>query len=136
MAIFAFVYHQVTQRIKEGVEANDFEDNERMERFDVVFANRYLRAYRSFRAQQPHSQSWEVPFAAANTRLTILQHLMMGMNAHISFDLGVAAAEVASGPLSDDLRADFLKVNDILKSMINDTQLMISKASPLFFVID
>jgi hypothetical protein len=59
---------------------------------------------------------------ADNRSLIVLQHLLLGMNAHISLDLGISTAAVAdrSDPLS--IKADFLRINAILGSLINDTQ--------------
>jgi hypothetical protein len=37
----------------------------------------------------------------------VVQHVLLGMNAHINLDLGVAAAEVAPGPAIAGLRGDF-----------------------------
>lgn len=126
----------MTLRIRDAVQAGAFQDNARMEHFDVVFANRYLEAYYQFQAQQPTRQCWAVPFRHAQQRLLLLQHLFMGMNAHISFDLGLTAAQMASGSLSEDLRADFDQVNDILEAMINEMQRRVNKASPLLFLLD
>jgi hypothetical protein len=42
---FAALYHKVTASVKEGIVNGRFEDGSRMERLDVIFANRYLDAY-------------------------------------------------------------------------------------------
>jgi len=52
----------------------------------------------------------------------VLQHLLVGMNAHINLDLGIAAAEVSKGHDIDDLKADFNKINEILSSLVNKVQ--------------
>ena len=50
------------------------------------------------------AQCWSVAFHAAHRRPPIIfQHLLLGMNAHINLDLGIACAEVAPGPAIDDL---------------------------------
>ncbi|WP_143273614.1 DUF5995 family protein [Aquimarina sp. MAR_2010_214] len=50
----------------------------------------------------------------------VLQHLLVGMNAHINLDLGIAAAKVSEGKNIDDLKDDFDKINDILSLLVND----------------
>ena len=49
-----------------------------------------------------------------------MQHLLMGMNAHINLDLGIAASEVAGGNSIHDLKSDFMKVNDILAGLLSE----------------
>ncbi len=52
----------------------------------------------------------------------VLQHLLMGMNAHINLDLGIAAAEISDGSTISDLHHDFNKINEILSAQVNDIQ--------------
>jgi hypothetical protein len=59
-----------------------------MEKLDVTFAGRYLAALESYRAQQNTSRCWIAAFETANKwSPIILQQLLIGMNAHINFDL-------------------------------------------------
>src|SRR5690606_11967194 len=87
LGIFAYVYRRTTAQIKLAVENKTFEDNARMEKFDVAFANLYLAAYHSYQDRRPLSKSWRTAFDAQSERLTSIQHLIMGMNAHINLDL-------------------------------------------------
>ncbi len=64
LAIFAYVYRVTTARIRDEILAKNFEDNERMEKFDVIFANRYLDAYHQFYKENAASASWLVSFQA------------------------------------------------------------------------
>ena len=68
--------------------------------------------------------------------MTILQHIMLGMNAHINLDLGVATAATMSGQEILDIEADFNKVNDILFQITNEIQDRLSRVSPLMFILD
>ncbi|MCA1781678.1 MAG: DUF5995 family protein [Intrasporangiaceae bacterium] len=86
---FTCVYRSVTARVRDGIRAGEFDDCERMERFDVAFARLYLDAAEGFDAGTEISQSWRVVFEAPPTALA-LQHVMVGMNAHINLDLGLA----------------------------------------------
>lgn len=136
MAIFAYIYRRTTAEIKKGVEARLFADNERMEHFDVTFANYYIRAFYDYRAGQPISQSWKVAFDASKEPLCIVQHIILGMNAHINLDLGVAAATIMEGKELADLKADFRKVNTVLFSLTNELQTGLGRVSPLLFLAD
>ncbi len=136
LAIFAYVYRRTTAQIKEEIKAKSFEDNERMEKMDVIFANRYLEAYDQFMSQKTPSASWLVSFNARFLKLTTLQHLLLGMSAHINFDLGIAAAQVAEGENIDDLKDDFMKVNEILADLTNEMQFRVARTSKLMFLLD
>ncbi|MBK8608765.1 MAG: hypothetical protein IPL84_02115 [Chitinophagaceae bacterium] len=120
---FAALYRQVTLRVKEGITNNEFEDGPRMEKFDVIFASRYLDAYFAWKNKLPVSASWQKAFNSSTHYWPIvLQHLLMGMNAHINLDLGIAAAEVSQNKNIHDLQKDFNKINDILSSLVAGVQ--------------
>lgn len=119
LSFFASLYRGVTAQVKAGIECGRFEDGPRMERLDVIFANRYLAALEQFQCGEPPSQCWRVAFeAAAHWRPIILQHVLLGMNAHINFDLGIAAAQTSPGSQLTSLKRDFDAINDILAAMV------------------
>jgi hypothetical protein len=136
LAFFATLYLKVTIRVSEGIAAQEFEDNPRMEKLDVIFAQRFLDAYEACRNGQPITQSWRVAFEAAQKPKLILQHLLLGINAHINLDLGIAASQtVGEKPLSS-LKTDFDTLNQILGTMVNAVQDKLNRVSPLFFLVD
>ncbi len=119
---FPAMYNRVTRRVKERIEAGSFEDNERMERFDVIFANRYLVAYYAYAQHKPCSESWKITFEASKKwSPMVIQHLLASMNAHISLDLGIAAAETETKDLPS-LKNDFDQVNEILDSLVDEIE--------------
>lgn len=137
MGYFAALYRTVTLIVKQRCDEGFFEDNDRMRCLDTIFANRYFAAYYAYRDAQTPSQSWEVSFLASQKRrLIILQHLLLGMNAHISLDLGIAAAEVAEGDMSPSLERDFNRLNNILAGLIDTVQAQVASVSPLLKVGD
>lgn len=137
LAYFPILYRKVTIAIKEAIENKEFEDNERMEELDVVFANRYLQAYSQYQKGEKPSDCWEVALAAGDTFWPIiLQHLLLGINAHINLDLGIAAAEIAPGDQIEELKGDFYKINEILSSMVEGVQVDIGKLSPIIGILD
>lgn len=138
MAYFPILYRKVTVRIKEGIINNEFENNQRMEKLDVLFANRYIDAYESLGSKKPLTKSWKNAFEASKTgKLLIIQHLLLGINAHINLDLGIAVAETVgdNGELMD-FENDFNKINAILGSMIANVETKIISVSPLFGLLD
>ncbi len=128
---FAALYRKVTIRVKAGIENDFFDDGPRMEKLVVVFASRYLDAYYAFKNNEPVSRSWMCAFEISKKyRPIVLQHLLMGMNAHINFDLGIAAAEISKNKEINDLENDFNKINEILASLVNEVQYNLAKIWP------
>lgn len=128
---FAVLYRRVTIRVKQGISNNEFEDGTRMEQLDVIFANRYLEAYYAWRQGKPVTASWQKAFdITTNYWPIVLQHLLMGMNAHINLDLGIAAAEISGGKNINDLQNDFNKINSILSSLVAEVQECLAKIWP------
>lgn len=134
---FAALYRRVTSDVRDGIADGRFDDPARMERLDVVFANRYLAAVGAHRAGRPTTASWAVAFRAAGEWWpTVLQHLLLGMNAHINLDLGIAAAEVAPGAAIADLEADFRRINAILAARVDAVQTALARIWPLLRLLD
>lgn len=136
LGYFAALYQKVTIKVKEGVTEQYFDDNERMEKLDVVFAKRYLDAYHDYRKNLPVTDSWKKAFEVSKRYWPIvLQHLLLGMNAHISLDLGIAAAEVSEGNNLDDLHDDFNKINEVLSDLVDEVENNLSEIWPTFKLI-
>lgn len=105
----------MTEAILEGIKGNIFQDGARMEKLDVMFANRYLQAYFDYTNGRPVTASWKTAFdAAQQDELIVVQHLLLGINAHINLDLGIAAADICNIDNIEDLKNDFLKINDTI----------------------
>lgn len=121
---FAALYRKVTIAVRDKIiEGNYFEDNVRMEKLDVIFANRYLEAYDIFMTVGTPSLSWLRSFTADSKYWPIvLQHLLLGMNAHINLDLGIAAAQISNPEVIEDLKGDFTKINELLSGLVNEVQ--------------
>jgi len=129
---FASLYRLVTIAVRDKIaEKNYFQDNERMEKLDVIFANRYLVGYWDYQEGKSDTKSWELSFKGAGSgRYIILQQLLTAMNAHINLDLGIACAEVAPGAKIDDLYDDFIRINILLGSLVSTVQDDIDELSP------
>ncbi len=136
MGYFACLYRKMTLGIKEAISNGVFEDNARMEKLDIIFANRYLDAYATYKAGQKPTRSWQTAFdATASDKLTVLQHLLLGINAHINLDLGIAAAKISTPETIGLLANDFNKVNTVIASLFGEVQTSLSKiAFPMYFI--
>lgn len=137
LGLFACLYRSVTVRVAQGIEAGRFQDGPRMERLDVIFANRYLAALEAYQSGRRPTRSWQVSFdAARGANLLILQHLLLGINAHINLDLGIAAAQTSPGAQINALKHDFDEISVLLGEMLNDVQDKIARVSPWMGVLD
>lgn len=137
LGYFPALYRKVTLAVREGIAAGRFQDGPRMARLDTVFANRYLAAIAAWQAGEPCSACWREAFEGTRRwRLTILHHLLAGMAAHIQFDLGIAAATVASGSDLQVLKADFMAINDVLTELTEGVQDALDRLSPWMGALD
>lgn len=128
---FAALYRRVTVEVKQGIDDGFFEDGPRMKRLDVIFANRYLEAFDQWRGDGERTAVWRYAFAATDQFWPIvLQHLLLGMNAHINLDLGIAAARTVLAPELPSLRTDFNRINTILFGLVSDVQTELAEVWP------
>lgn len=130
---FTALYERVTTNVRRALLAgNVFEDNARMERLDVVFANRYLRAWDRYDQGQSPRLSWQLVFDLLDDPdPLVIQHLLLGMNAHINVDLGVAAALIAPTPAElSSLWPDFKRINEVLARLVDLVEVELGQISP------
>lgn len=129
---FAVIYHMVTAQIRDYIIAGRFEDGQRMERVTVLFAKRYLEAWEQWQAGAPITGSWKLTFDTGNDGSAIvLQDLLLGINAHINLDLGIAAMETMDGCSLQDFRNDFTTMRRIMAAVTTRVQNRLMKINPL-----
>src|SRR5437660_6933709 len=76
---FAALYRRVTLAVKDGISQGRFQNGPLMEKLDVVFANRYLRAFEEFRSGKTPTLSWQVALLAASYWYPlVVQQLLVG----------------------------------------------------------
>ncbi len=137
MGYFPALYRQVTLAVKQGIAQGFFDDGPRMQRLDVVFANRFLAARQAYLAGGQPASCWQVALQATRSdQLIIIQDLLVAINAHINFDLGIAAAEVSPGDAIATLHGDFDKINQLLANLLPATEAVVGRFSPLIGLLD
>lgn len=113
---FPAMYAHVTERIGAAAASGRFADADRMESFARAFAGWYTRTIpgeQGTRAGVP--KCWQASYDVADdAELMIVQHLLLGINAHVNHDLPQVVVELAGGAPIESLRADFDAVNDVL----------------------
>jgi hypothetical protein len=89
-------------------------------RFDVIFAEYYLMAFEGYMRGEPISEVWQLAFdMTQDDRLSVIQHLLLGMNAHINLDLAVTVSNVATPETIGSLKNDFYAINEVLSSLVD-----------------
>jgi hypothetical protein len=125
---FHGTYLRTTHAVADEIERGGFADGTWLERWDIVFADLYLEALHADLAGDPVPAPWRIAFdtAARRTDLPPLRHVLLGMNAHINFDLPQALVAVITPEEFDDpavrasRAADHTHVDQVLVARVAD----------------
>ena len=132
---FAVLYKRSTVAIRDAIDRDLFENSALMAKFDAVFAQRYFDALNAYFHPDEFAGlnlAWEVAFVGHdNPGTTMIQQMLAGLNAHICFDLGVAAATVAPTSLRD-LKPDFDRITDVVGTQVPGMTVVFERLSPGF----
>ncbi|MEA2502850.1 MAG: hypothetical protein QOD01_2961 [Actinomycetota bacterium] len=91
------VYRRGTVAVCNEIERGGFLDAAWLERWDLVFAEIYLEAMERWDRDEPPSGPWQVAFEATrDPSIPPLRHVLLGLNAHVNFDLPQALIGVIS----------------------------------------
>jgi hypothetical protein len=119
---FHNTYLRTTQAVAEALHDGAFADPEWVDRWDVAFAQLYLDALDAGRRGDAVPEPWAVAFraAAAQPDLPPVRHVLLGMNAHINYDLPqallavVTDAEFADPGVRARREADHRVIDEVL----------------------
>jgi hypothetical protein len=91
-ADFLRCYSMMTAAMQRGLEAGRFEDNYWVDQLMHRFATYYFDALSLYDQQHPATPAvWQQAHdATREQKMNVLQHLLMGINAHINYDLALA----------------------------------------------
>jgi Family of unknown function (DUF5995) len=133
---FLTTYQRTTSAVGEAIVGGRFEDGAWVEEWDVVFADLYLAALDADlsgagRVPRP----WRLAFDAP-AELPALRHVLLGINAHINFDLPQALLavisddEFADPAVLDRRRRDHERIDEVLSARVaaEDDQLSATSA--------
>ncbi len=126
--IFLRCYEEMTKNVLAAIETRNFEDVTWIATLMTNFADLYFRALEaedSGLAAPPIA--WRIAFKAAHvSRTHALQNLVLGVNAHINYDLVLALSDLLASEwqqLSEEQRQiryrDYCRINDIINRTID-----------------
>lgn len=123
--VFLSTYLRTTVAVGNAVRAARFEDPDWVEAWDVVFADLYLEAHDADLAGPPRraSRPWRLAFAAPPD-LPPLRQVLLGINAHVNYDLPQALLAVISDDdfedpaLMDRRRRDHERIDGVLAERV------------------
>ena len=98
---FHATYQRTTIAVADEIKRGGFGDPGWVERWDVAFADLYLDALEASLAARRPSRPWDIAFGAP-ADLPALRHVLLGMNAHINYDLPQALLAVITDEQFDD----------------------------------
>ena len=144
--IFLSCYKMMTQNVLAAIQTGEFEDTAWVSKLMENFADYYFNALETFENEPARPPDvWRIAFQAAQSPHThVLQNLVLGVNAHINYDLVFALSDILTdewGQLSPEQRQlryrDHCRINDIISHTIDEVQdQVIDRYQPLFAVAD
>ena len=131
---FLGTYLRTTRAVAAALDSSSFEDGEWVALWDVDFAGLYLYALEAYRTEPASAaEPWRLAFGA-KPGLPPEAHVLLGMNAHINFDLPqslvrMIAPEDFARPECLALRErDHERIDGVLASRVADEDLALQLA--------
>jgi len=120
---FLGTYERTTLAVGEAVDDGYFEDADWVERWDVTFAELYLDALDLHLEGGAPARPWRLAFDAPSG-LPPLRHVLLGINAHVNFDLPqallavISEADFTDPVLMASRRRDHERIDSILAGRV------------------
>jgi hypothetical protein len=135
---FLGTYQRTTLAVGNAVQDNVFEDGPWVEAWDVAFAELYLDALDADPSGGRVPRPWRLAFEA-RPGLAPLQHVLLGINAHINYDLPqallavISDADFADPAVLDRRRRDHERIDGVLSGRVaaEDSELAVRSARSL-----
>jgi hypothetical protein len=121
--VFLGTYRRTTIAVGKAVAASGFEDPEWVEAWDVAFAELYLDAHDADREGRPVPRPWRLAFDAP-ADLPPLRLVLLGINAHVNYDLPqallavISDAEFADPVVMAKRQRDHERIDGVLASRV------------------
>lgn len=116
--VFTTAYLEITKAISNRIDSTSFKNPGWVTAYLIRFGNLYREAlfFSDTANYERVPKSWKIAFETAKTGDgLIIQHLLLGINAHINHDLAIALCDVKIDPVRSDKHHDHTEVNNILR---------------------
>ena len=143
---FLSCYHLMTENMLSAISTAEFHDPVWVSNLLNHFAGYYFNALEAYESASPSTPSvWRQTFdASRQPDIQILQNLMLGMNAHINYDLTFTLVDMLekewhglTKTQRDQRFADHCHVNAVIHRTIDAVQdTIIEPQEPVFEIID
>jgi hypothetical protein len=124
-AVFLTVYARMTRDVRRQLGTGAFENPEWMRDYTVTFAEYYRRAFLAFERGRVEAvpDPWLLAFGTAlEGDALIMQDAILGINAHINYDLALAVRDVGIGSARASKYRDHREINDVLAGLVDEQQ--------------
>lgn len=124
-SVFLTVYTRMTEQVLAGIDDGAFRNPDWVSDYLVSFGNAYRRAHLSYERGDYDDVPvpWRIAFdTALSGDVLVLQDALLGVNAHINYDLAYTLDEVGIDPDRSDKHADHDHVNAILADLVDTVQ--------------
>jgi len=143
---FLICYTMMTETMLAAIAAEEFRDGPWVDELLHRFAGYYFRGLNAFEADlQDTPAVWAIAHRAAQKpRVHVTQHLFLGINAHINYDLVLTLVDLLEQEwpgLDEEQRAgryqDYTYVNEIIAATIDEVQdSVVERLNPGLAVLD
>jgi hypothetical protein len=137
LGCFAALLRLYLRHVQRATERRRFAHRESALGMVAVAANRYLESFDDYRRGRPLSRGWKTALEAGQGhRPLYLQQVLVGLNMHLSFDLGLAAAR-SVGPASlAEIHEDFTRLGQLWDALLDRAQDRLARVSPWLRLLD
>jgi hypothetical protein len=138
---FHQTYLRTTRAVAKALADGLFDDAGWVRRWDVAFADFYLDALDAARRGEPVPRPWAVAFSA-DRAMPALRLVLLGMNAHINYDLPqallavISDAEFGDQALVARREGDHRRIDEVLSARVSAEDQELTRLEPARSLLD
>lgn len=124
-AAFLTIYARVTAEVDVGLAHGEFNDPAWVAEYLVTFADHYRRAFSAFERGvfEEVPDPWQLSFETSlGGQSLVSQDVLLGINAHVNYDLALALSEVGIDPDRRAKYEDHRRINRVLHRLVDEEQ--------------
>ncbi len=138
MGYFAIWLGRLIEQIDHERNWQRFEQPELVDTINLLLANRYFDALNLYlEADGEAPLSWQAAFMATQqSELTVFQHLVMGTNAMVQYDLPLALSTILEKFPAQQTQSDLTIILSFIEENLRQTQSRFAQQSRVFRMMD